>query len=192
MLLTRVQKWCALKAWGMRLAKRVGLRKAKVAVAASCSDYAPHVDRWNRPPVVGRQGRCLSRGVHPSSRTTSGRCPCPDDGGGEIVGFFARLDLGTASATLIRQRHPMPSCGGLAPRRREPWTRQGHRGSLTSIRKSENKTGIHARSLHRSNFVGSEVLLPCCRARRSKRTVDRAPRRREPPVEEDLHPDNCR
>ena len=32
-LLTRVQKWCALKAWGMRLAKRVGLRKAKVAVA---------------------------------------------------------------------------------------------------------------------------------------------------------------
>ena len=33
MLLTRVQKWCALKAWGMRLAKRVGLRKAKVAVA---------------------------------------------------------------------------------------------------------------------------------------------------------------
>ena len=32
-LLTRVQKWCALKAWGMRLAKRAGLRKAKVAVA---------------------------------------------------------------------------------------------------------------------------------------------------------------
>jgi transposase len=32
-LLTRVQKWCALKAWGMRLAKRNGLRKAKVAVA---------------------------------------------------------------------------------------------------------------------------------------------------------------
>jgi transposase len=32
-LLTRVHKWCALKARGMRLAKRVGLRKAKVAVA---------------------------------------------------------------------------------------------------------------------------------------------------------------
>src|SRR5260370_32379984 len=43
------------------------------------------------------------------------RCPCRDDGGGEIVRFFARLDLGTAFATLIRQRHPMPSCGGLAP-----------------------------------------------------------------------------
>lgn len=32
-LLTRVPKWSALKAWGMRLAKRNGLGKAKVAVA---------------------------------------------------------------------------------------------------------------------------------------------------------------
>src|SRR5262252_3423543 len=32
-LLTRVPKWSALKSWGMRLAKRNGLRKAKVAVA---------------------------------------------------------------------------------------------------------------------------------------------------------------
>ena len=32
-LLTRVAKWSALKAWGMRLAKRNGLGKAKVAVA---------------------------------------------------------------------------------------------------------------------------------------------------------------
>jgi transposase len=32
-LLTRIPKWSALKAWGTRLAKRCGLRKAKVAVA---------------------------------------------------------------------------------------------------------------------------------------------------------------
>ena len=32
-LLTRVPKWSAVKAWGARLAKRNGLRKAKVAVA---------------------------------------------------------------------------------------------------------------------------------------------------------------
>jgi hypothetical protein len=31
-LLTRVARWSALKAWGIRLAKRSGLRKAKVAV----------------------------------------------------------------------------------------------------------------------------------------------------------------
>jgi transposase len=32
-LLTRIQRWSALKAWGTRLAKRVGFKKAKVAVA---------------------------------------------------------------------------------------------------------------------------------------------------------------
>jgi transposase len=32
-LLTRVPQWCKLKAWGHRLAKRIGFKKAKVAVA---------------------------------------------------------------------------------------------------------------------------------------------------------------
>ena len=32
-LLTRVQRWCALKAWGLKLAKRIGFKKARVAVA---------------------------------------------------------------------------------------------------------------------------------------------------------------
>jgi transposase len=32
-LLTRIAKWSPLKAWGIRLAKRSGLRKAKAAVA---------------------------------------------------------------------------------------------------------------------------------------------------------------
>ena len=32
-LLTRIAKWSALKAWGMRVAKRSGIRRAKVAVA---------------------------------------------------------------------------------------------------------------------------------------------------------------
>ena len=32
-MLTRVAKWSTLKAWGIRIAKRSGLRKAKVAVA---------------------------------------------------------------------------------------------------------------------------------------------------------------
>ena len=27
-LLTRVQKWCALKAWGLRIAKRSGMKNA--------------------------------------------------------------------------------------------------------------------------------------------------------------------
>ncbi len=32
-LMTRVPQWCRLKAWGLRLAKRIGFKKAKVAVA---------------------------------------------------------------------------------------------------------------------------------------------------------------
>jgi len=32
-LLTRVPQWCRLKAWGIRLVKRIGFKKAKVAVA---------------------------------------------------------------------------------------------------------------------------------------------------------------
>lgn len=32
-LLTRVKSWCTLKAWGRRLAKHIGMQKAKVAVA---------------------------------------------------------------------------------------------------------------------------------------------------------------
>ena len=33
MLLNRVTRWSALKAWGLRLAKRIGLKKATVALA---------------------------------------------------------------------------------------------------------------------------------------------------------------
>ncbi len=32
-LLTRVPRWCRLKAWGHRLWKRIGFKKAKIAVA---------------------------------------------------------------------------------------------------------------------------------------------------------------
>jgi hypothetical protein len=39
-LLTRVEKWSAFKAWGIRLAKRCGNRKAKVAVARKLAVFA--------------------------------------------------------------------------------------------------------------------------------------------------------
>ena len=38
-LLTRVAEWSALKAWRIRLAKRSGLRKAKVAVARKLPSF---------------------------------------------------------------------------------------------------------------------------------------------------------
>jgi transposase len=45
-ILTRVAKWSTLKAWGIRVAKRTGLRKAKVA----------DVDRRHRIQMV--KGGC--------------------------------------------------------------------------------------------------------------------------------------
>ena len=32
-LLTRVQRWTALKAWGIKLARRIGINRARAAVA---------------------------------------------------------------------------------------------------------------------------------------------------------------
>jgi transposase len=32
-LLYRTKKWCSLKVWGMKLAKRIGMKKAKVDIA---------------------------------------------------------------------------------------------------------------------------------------------------------------
>jgi transposase len=57
-LLTRVAKWSALKAWGLRLAKRSGLRKAKVAVARklACILHRMWMDgtdfRWSSQEVA--------------------------------------------------------------------------------------------------------------------------------------------
>ena len=51
-LLTRVAKCSALKAWGVRLAKRSGLRRAKVAVARKLAVTAPNVDRRHRIQMV--------------------------------------------------------------------------------------------------------------------------------------------
>ena len=60
-LLTRVPKWSAVKAWGVRLAKRNGLRKAKVAVARKLAVILHRiVDRWNRVQLVERGDCCLT------------------------------------------------------------------------------------------------------------------------------------
>ena len=55
-LLTRVPKWSALKAWGTRLTKRNGLRKAKVAVARKLAHF-------ERVRLQGRDDLCIGRGL---------------------------------------------------------------------------------------------------------------------------------
>jgi transposase len=57
-LLTRVQKWSALKSWGLRIAKRSGLSKAKVAVARKLAVIMHQMwltgeaFRWSQPEAV--------------------------------------------------------------------------------------------------------------------------------------------
>ncbi len=45
-LLYRTKKWSSLKAWGMKLAKRIGMKKAKVAIARKIAVDPPlHLGR---------------------------------------------------------------------------------------------------------------------------------------------------
>jgi hypothetical protein len=88
-LLTRVAKWSALKAWGVRLAKRSGLRKAKVAVARKlaviqCGSKAPNSNGHPRRPLISLH-KCR---IPPTSGSER---PCRDAGVGEIAPGYAML-----------------------------------------------------------------------------------------------------
>jgi transposase len=65
-LLTRVAKWSTLKAWGIRLAKRSGLRKAKVAVARKLAVILHRM--WIKAPNSNGHQRRPLNSLH--SRTT--------------------------------------------------------------------------------------------------------------------------
>ena len=92
MLLTRVQGWSTLKAWGVRLAKRIGIRKAKVAVARKLAVILHRM--W----IDGTDFQWTSKKTaeQPAQQTefplSSGkRRPCRDDGSGEIAPGLVRL-----------------------------------------------------------------------------------------------------
>jgi len=90
-LLTRVPKWSGLKAWGAKLTKRNGLRKAKVAVARKLAVILHRM--WiDGTSSTGRRRR-LPRSTHKEitgiPRHGGKSRPCRDGGGGEIVRFFA-------------------------------------------------------------------------------------------------------
>ena len=92
-LLTRVPKWSALKAWGTRLAKRNGLRKAKVAVARKLAVilHRMWIDgtefSWSK-----KKDWCNAyKEITGFPRQGWKSRPCRDGGGGEIVRFFASV-----------------------------------------------------------------------------------------------------
>lgn len=46
-LLYRTKKWSSLKVWGMKLAKRIGVKKARVAIARNRRHPSLHLGRWH-------------------------------------------------------------------------------------------------------------------------------------------------
>ena len=79
-LLTRVPKWSAGEGLGVRLAKRNGLRKAKVAVARKLA------------VILHRMWIAAERGHYRVPANGRNRRPSRDDGDGEFDRFFcARL-----------------------------------------------------------------------------------------------------
>ena len=116
-LLTRVPKWSALKAWGIRLAKRNGLRKAKVAVARKLAVILHRM--W----IDGTEFNCDEEGCRVAQirrsqgfRDTAGKdVPAGTLAVVRSLDAWRALERATALSTLIRQRHLTPLCGGLAP-----------------------------------------------------------------------------
>jgi len=115
-LLTRVAKWSTLKAWGIRLAKRSGLRKAKVAVARKLAVILHRM--W----VEGTEFKWSLKEAanQPAGQPSSRRPAGANVPAGTLALVRSLLVLRcsreqNALHTLIHQRHPTPSCGGHAP-----------------------------------------------------------------------------
>src|SRR6266566_3856401 len=96
----------------------MGSKRPKSPLRASSRHYAPHVDRRDRVQLV-EEGGCRvtsNKEIKGFPQHSGKRCPCRDDGGGEIARFFASSPIReTALATLIHQRRLTPSCGGQTP-----------------------------------------------------------------------------
>src|SRR6516165_6775017 len=115
-LLTCVAKRPALKAWGIRLAKRSGLRKAKVAVArklAVCTGCGSKAANSS-----GHQRRLIN--LHSRTKPNSRRPAGSNVPAGTLALVRSPLALRcsreqNALHTLIHQRHLTPSCRGRAP-----------------------------------------------------------------------------
>ena len=127
-ILNRVAKWSTLKAWGTRLAKRIGTKKATVAVARKLAGILHRMLR------DGSAFRWTAEQEHspgmsaawPGSRDpprAAGRRPSSGRGAGHRVGTIAALilaDQADRAVDITRLTLPTPSCGGTRRPRREP------------------------------------------------------------------------
>jgi transposase len=121
-LLYRTKKWSSLKAWGMKLAKRIGVKKAKVAIARKIAVifHCIWVDGTSFTRI--RLSDKTSR-LHPRHVVPGAGCP----GLRSFVSSFLdhRFLLGPGEAGLIASYRLLVRSAGLAM---SPW--DGGRGDL--------------------------------------------------------------
>jgi hypothetical protein len=123
--------------------------------AQACGYSAPDMDRRNRIQLVEEGGCSVTSNNEIKGFPQHGgkRCPCRDDGGGEIARFFASSPIReTALATLIHQRRLTPSCGGQAS------TAERTVGPARIIAESlTRKPGIREQNRHLCDVARSRV-----------------------------------
>src|SRR6516164_726997 len=85
--------------------------------AQACGHSAPHVDRRNRVQLVEEGGCRLAgiTGLQSSHHTVGKDVPAGTMAMVSSTDFVRASEWTTAIATLNRQRHLTPSCGGLTP-----------------------------------------------------------------------------
>ena len=84
-LLHRTQRWSALKAWGIRLMKRVGAKKAKVAVARKIAVILHCIWTDGTSFEWGAEKNGLISHTNPACEHQQRRsCPCRDGGVGDL------------------------------------------------------------------------------------------------------------
>jgi transposase IS116/IS110/IS902 family protein len=122
-LLTRVAKWSALKAKGIRLAKRNGLPKPRLRLRESlrsfcigCGSKGPKLDGHQRRPPCKQHSK-----LSEFPPTTGGiQGPCRDAGVGAIAPGFAMLKSKRASHIDPPASSPRHHAEGMPLPRREP------------------------------------------------------------------------
>ena len=155
-LLTRVAKWSALKAWGIRLAKRSGLRKAKVpsleslpSFCTGCGSKAPNSSGHQRRLPINLHSRTTE-----FPPTSGNQRPCRDAGVGAIAPGFAMLKRAK------RASHIDPPASSYAIMRRASPYRGENPGPGEDVEgELEPRPGI--REQPGSNSAGSPRRSPC-------------------------------
>jgi hypothetical protein len=129
----RVPKWSALKAWGMKLVKRNGLRKAKVAVARKLAVVMHRMwGRWDRVYLV-EEGDCRLASNQKRRLPPPGgeRRPCRHDGDSEFDRFYVsvrkadhdcNIELPPSPNAIMRSSSHLP--------RKEQWPGKDDHGEL--------------------------------------------------------------